>query len=680
MIKIAYVLLLLGPAASYALDRIALDLGSIRAHDWQMKGVHLSISSLNSPTGSAEAVIDQLSLPEPFDHLSLVKVQCKRFILANQHIACESGEAELKSDWLEASKIAFVFSITEQQSRISIRNIKFVGGTVSLVAVEKQRHWQLALNAEKLSAAQIQKIFPMPGIDLTGGNIDLQVNAEGDAKQPNWLSLDLDLANVSVQTADGKFAAEGLNAGVKVDADNQQETWQWHAQAMADSGAVYAEPVFIDLNPLQQSLELRIDGSFRETDRQLSVSQLFFQHPGLLTVQGRGELYRSGNPLLQKSILSLQSKNMAAVSKIYLAPFFEATALQGVTLAGTVQAKLTLDQQRLSEVDLLYRQLQLHDAASRIRMRDGTGHIRWTDRNADNSQSTLAWDQLDIYDLPFGRARLSLTTDAGNVSLNQPAELPLLDGTLQIQRFDFKSTEGSDPDVHFIGKLEQVSLERLTTVLHLTPLSGTVSGEIPGVSYKQGKLSLDGELNIHAFDGAIRIKKLASSGLFSELPQLYADVEIDDLDLKLITNKFAFGSIEGRLSGFVHDLYLENWQPAGFYAWLGTPDNDDSRHRISQKAVQNIANIGGGGAADLISRSFLGIFETFGYDRLGMGCYLHDGVCQLMGVAPAEHGYYIVEGGGLPRIDVIGYNPRIDWQVLLERIKRVATTSEAVVE
>jgi hypothetical protein len=50
------------------------------------------------------------------------------------------------------------------------------------------------------------------------------------------------------------------------------------------------------------------------------------------------------------------------------------------------------------------------------------------------------------------------------------------------------------------------------------------------------------------------------------------------------------------------------------------------------------------------------------------------------GVAPAERGYYIVEGGGLPpRIDVLGFNRRVDWKVLLSRIELIATTDGPVI-
>ena len=191
---------------------------------------------------------------------------------------------------------------------------------------------------------------------------------------------------------------------------------------------------------------------------------------------------------------------------------------------------------------------------------------------------------------------------------------------------------------------------------------------------------MGGELIVKVFDGEIKISNLAGSGLFTDFPKLQGDLDIDNLDLDQLTGKFKFGGITGRLSGYVRQLSMENWRPLKFFAWLGTPENDDSRHRISQKAVQNIANIGGGGAADLLSKSFLRFFETFGYDKLGLGCYLHDGVCQLMGVEATESGYAIITGGGLPRINVIGYNPRVDWNVLMERLQRISTSDEVIVE
>jgi len=152
------------------------------------------------------------------------------------------------------------------------------------------------------------------------------------------------------------------------------------------------------------------------------------------------------------------------------------------------------------------------------------------------------------------------------------------------------------------------------------------------------------------------------------------------LDLQTITRKFHTGNIEGKLSGVVHNLYLENWQPISFYAWMGTPEDDDSTHRISQKAVEKIASIGGSSATDVLSKGFLSLFSSFEYDRLGFGCYLYKGVCQLMGVEAVDNGFYLIKGGGLPRINVIGYNPRLNWSVLLERLRRITTSDEFIIK
>jgi hypothetical protein len=93
--------------------------------------------------------------------------------------------------------------------------------------------------------------------------------------------------------------------------------------------------------------------------------------------------------------------------------------------------------------------------------------------------------------------------------------------------------------------------------------------------------------------------------------------------------------------------------------------------RISQTAVNNISALGGAGAAVAIQRSMLRFFETFGYSKLGMSCRLEDGICRMSGIADVPQGYVIVQGGGIPAINVLGYNRDVGWDELLTRLKRV---------
>jgi hypothetical protein len=222
-----------------------------------------------------------------------------------------------------------------------------------------------------------------------------------------------------------------------------------------------------------------------------------------------------------------------------------------------------------------------------------------------------------------------------------------------------------------------MSLEALTGALGWPSFGGTLAGDIPSVSYAAGTITVDGSLDVEVFDGAVRIKQLSIADPFGVIPVLRADVDVHDLSLAALTGTFSFGNIQGKLEGRVHGLVLKDWKPTAFDARFATPDGDDSRHRISQRAVENLASLGGAGA--VLSSTFLRIFEEFSYRRLGISCRLDNGVCEMDGVAPAERGYYIVEGGGLPpRIDVLGFNRRVDWEVLLGRVQRITTEGPVI--
>jgi Dicarboxylate transport. len=252
-----------------------------------------------------------------------------------------------------------------------------------------------------------------------------------------------------------------------------------------------------------------------------------------------------------------------------------------------------------------FNNLDVKDAAGRGEIQGGVGQLNWSNDETFSLPSKFAWQQLQVRAVPIGPAELSLLSRADSIRLLKKTQLPFLGGAIAINQFNWQAKKQQDPELSFEGDVSNVSLEQLSLVLNWTPLSGTISGHIPRVEYSNKTLSLGGELTVKVFDGEVKISNLASSGLFTDFPKFHSDLEIENLDLDQLTGKFKFGGITGKLSGYVRQLYMENWHPVTFFAWLGTPENDDSRHRISQKAVQNIANIGGGGAADLLSKSFL---------------------------------------------------------------------------
>jgi hypothetical protein len=52
--------------------------------------------------------------------------------------------------------------------------------------------------------------------------------------------------------------------------------------------------------------------------------------------------------------------------------------------------------------------------------------------------------------------------------------------------------------------------------------------------------------------------------------------------------------------------------------------------------------------------------------------------CLSQQISPSP--FFLLTSGSLPRIDVIGYNPRVDWNVLMERLGRISTSDEVIIE
>jgi hypothetical protein len=50
----------------------------------------------------------------------------------------------------------------------------------------------------------------------------------------------------------------------------------------------------------------------------------------------------------------------------------------------------------------------------------------------------------------------------------------------------------------------------------------------------------------------------------------------------------------------------------------------------------------------------------------------------MAGVGPVKGGFYIVKGKGLPRIDIIGNNQRVDWPRLMTQVRDALRNPEGI--
>ena len=176
----------------------------------------------------------------------------------------------------------------------------------------------------------------------------------------------------------------------------------------------------------------------------------------------------------------------------------------------------------------------------------------------------------------------------------------------------------------FDAVVEPISVAPIAKAMGWPEFAGKLSGRIPGLTYRQGVLTLEGDLEADVFDGHVVASNLRVRDPLGKWPRLYADVLAFNLDLELVTRTFEFGSITGRVDVDLKELETFNWSPVSFDLRIATPKDDKSPHRISQRAVANLSNIGGGGGgvATALQSGALQFFETFRYDQIGLSCRL----------------------------------------------------------
>lgn len=343
--------------------------------------------------------------------------------------------------------------------------------------------------------------------------------------------------------------------------------------------------------------------------------------------------------------------------------------------AGTLSGRMRVENDSLASAGLRLADVTIDDDADRIAVSGLDAWLAW-DGPAQALDIGANWQDARLLRIPLGASALALRTDAaGTLSLVDSFRLPVLEGALVVDRLAWRNWARAERQLALDARLEPVDLAALTRALGWTEFGGRLSGNFPGIQLSDGVFEVLGGLDIDLFGGRAQVNRLSIERPFGSLPALAAEIEFDSLDLEQVTGAFEFGRMLGLMSGYVHDLRLLDWQPVRFDAWFETLEDSPARE-ISQKAVDSISSLSGGGGA-AISGTLLRWFDDFPYRKAGLGCRLDQNVCRMRGLRDVDNGgYMILEGRLVPRLDIVGYQRRVDWPRLLAQLAAASQSAE----
>ena len=667
---------LCAPAA--AVERLSVSIADLEGPGWRAGDVELVLELARADAPRLLLDVGRLELPIPLHAFTAGSVRCAAVQAPGGALRCPAARLELRGDAVAPVLLEADVEVNPGSGalRVRVREQALLGGRVRLELRGGPSQRVLELVASGLDVSWlgplVESLAGVAGVEVTAGRVDVQLRLEEQASGGR-LDATLDAREVAFSDRSGLRAGEGLGLSLRVRADGDGAGWRGRFEAAIPAGAVYVHPLLLDVGdtPVSASASLRV------ADGGLEIADLELDDPGVLHVSGSARIVLSGAPRLAALELDLREAAAASLYRRYLQPFAGAGALSDLVVEGRVAARVSWREAGAARATLALHGLGAGDAGGRFALIDLDGELDWR-RGQPPGDSRLAWRALQLGPLVLGPAQARLALHGREGRLLEPVETALLDGALRLERLEASALGLADQRVEADLSLRPLSLDRLSERLAWLPLAGRIAGQVPRLVLEDRRLAVEGELALDLFDGRVRVSGVSLEDPFGVVPRLRADIALHGIDLGLASRALSFGSVEGRLDGRIGSLVLERWQPVSFDAWFRTPEDDDSRHRISQRAVDNLASLGGANA--VLSSTFLRIFSEFSYARLGVSCRLERGVCEMGGVAPAPRGYYLVEGGGLPpRVDVVGFNRRVDWETLVARLRAVAASSGPVV-
>lgn len=670
---LALIALALGMPAD-AIERIRLQAAEVRAADMTASGVAIDVRLLPEQRAAIAVSAARLALPadqsELTGTLTALQLRCAAADVLAPRLACPSLQLDATSSRWGRQTFRGQVAYSSDTGSITATGDTMAPGEIPVLLrlIADPSGYEVHASTSAVDVVKIAELLK-PYAQLPAG-MTLQGKADGEAHfaasgDAMLLEAKVSLADAGFQNEDYTWIGEKLGISLDAVVDLASTPWSFTVQASGTAGQALAGPVLLDFgrNPLQLQMTGSTDG------KNLTIARFDSQQPDLARAGGSARMRLEPFEIISASI-EVPELHFPAAYGAFLQLPLATTPFNQLVTTGRAEAAVAIRDNAPTSLDLIVHELALSDASRMLEVTGITAELHWRAEVTDPHASFLAWETSRGWGIIGARTRLDFTTSGRDFQLLQPARLPFFDGALLVNTLAAENLGTERLSGVFDAVIEPISVAPIARALGWPEFQGQISGRIPGLTYREGVLGLQGNIEANVFGGTVVARNLRISEPLGAWPRLFGNITGRDLDLDLITRTFEFGSITGRLDVDLLNLETFNWSPVAFDLKLATPPGDKSRHRISQRAVQNLSDIGGGGGgvAAALQSGALRFFDEFPYDRLGVSCRLRNDVCQMDGVGRAGTGFYLLKGKGLPRIDIIGNNRQVDWPLLVQQV------------
>lgn len=662
-------------AAATSASQLRLAVAELETEEWSVNGLAVA---LDADRGTLLVQVERLSHPALREPLRDIELACASVTFDAGAYSCESAVLTVDHAWIRAhqSDVVLKGDLASGNLDMEISGLRVFKGDASVTLSSRSGSWRAHGGVANLDLPTLLRALALKGGAVSklqgAGRLDLSFDLDGGADRGAGGTSTLTVRGVALDSADGRLGLASLRGAVSMDWRDEGRAVTFKTDAVLNSGGVFVDPIYVEATDTRP-IALSAHGAW--SPNSLLLRNIGLRQAGVGELFGELSLELPGGGV-DRGRLSLRRGELTSLYSSFIQSFLDPQDTLGLSVSGELEGDLTLVAGQATSIAGHLRDGSVTDGEGNLDVQGMWAEVEWS---ADESSKPgrFGWDAAALYRIPMGPMTVQGQTTLDGFRLTNPTRIPVLGGEVVLESMLLKG--GESVSWHLGSRISGVSLTSVSEALGWPAMGGDVTATAPNVEYADDVLTVGGAVLMRVFSGTATVTGLRLERPLGPVPTLRADVLLRNLDLHELTSTFSVGNIEGRIDGQIQDIELIGWVPTRFDLFLSTPDGFEGRRRISQNAVRELTEVSGGPAAGL-SQGMLGIFDEFPYRRLGIGCKLAGGVCTMRGVAPAKQGYYLVEGRGLPRIDVIGFVDQVNWAALVDRLAAAARGGPPVVQ
>jgi hypothetical protein len=296
-----------------------------------------------------------------------------------------------------------------------------------------------------------------------------------------------------------------------------------------------------------------------------------------------------------------------------------------------------------------------------------------------NLKGALTIQSLKMPGLP--EQPLNLNFDVGPNQLTIPSAfvLKIKGGAVELGPLTAKNIYSAAPLIDTSLNLRPLDLRPILAGFWSKELSGTASGRLTKIAFDGRSLNTQGKIKANLFNGEIVVSDIGMDKLFSANPVFKLSANWENLNMLEMTKDTEFGAIQGVLQGYIKGFEIAAAQPQKFDLLIESVPKKGIAQKMSLRAVDNIARIGGGQSPFVgMAVVYAAFIQELSYKKIGIKAVLENDSFRINGTTKEGNTEFLVAKGGLLGVNIVNQTPGlpISFKDMLQRIKGVLANSE----